>query len=282
LKGDFLRRVLFLLILFCSIAFSQDIKFIGEAKPGSVMIGYGDKIVRASISQPNKTGSKQNLLVSKNGRFIFGFDGDAKGTFTLRIKQKGQKEKVFNYELVEKEHEKQELSLPPKYVNPPSRYSKKIARETLLMKKARTKMLGIKTPFYMSGFQYPVDSVEISGEFGVKRILNGKPKNEHNGLDFRGAEGDSVYAIADGIVRLAAEKFFFNGTFVLLDHGQGLSSVYLHLSKLYVKNGDKVKKGELIGEIGSTGRATGPHLHLGIQWFKKRIDPRNIFELQLN
>ena len=111
------------------------------------------------------------------------------------------------------------------------------------MKKARAKMQNVKTAYYSGGVVFPVDSVEITGDFGVKRILNGKPKNEHNGIDFSGEEGDSVYAISDGIVRLAAENFYYNGTFVLLDHGQGLSSVYLHLSKLHVKSGKKVKKG---------------------------------------
>jgi murein DD-endopeptidase MepM/ murein hydrolase activator NlpD len=276
-----LKKILSAIIILYSVTFSQEIKFAGEAKPGNLIFGQGDKIVGASICQTNKAGSKQKLLIDKSGHFIFGFDGEAKGRYTLRIKQKGQKEKIFTYELEEVEYEKQELSLPKKFVNPPRKYSKRIARETLLMKNARKKMLVVKTAYYASGFQNPVDSVEISGEFGVKRILNGKPRNEHNGLDFRGVEGDSVFAIADGIVRLAAVNFYFNGTFVLLDHGQGLSSVYLHFSKLQVKNGDRVKKGQLIGEIGSTGRATGPHLHLGVQWFNKRIDPRSVLGLQL-
>ena len=281
MKGKFLRRIFFLLLIYCAPFFSQEIKFTGEAKPGSIILGFGENIVRATFSQVNKPASKQKLLIDKEGHFIFGFDGNAKGKFVLRIKQKEQKEKVYNFDLAEREYEKQELSINKKFVNPPRKYSKRIAREATLMKKARAKMLNVKTAYYKSGFQYPVDSVEISGEFGVKRILNGKPKNEHNGLDFRGDQGDSVYAIADGIVRLAAEEFYYNGTFVLLDHGQGLSSVYLHLSKLHVKNGDKVKKGDLIVEIGSTGRSTGPHLHLGVQWYKKRIDPNNVIGLQL-
>ena len=119
-----------------------------------------------------------------------------------------------------------------------------------------------------------------TGVFGSQRILNGKPRNIHNGLDFGAETGDSIRAITDGIVRIAGDNFFYNGNFVLLDHGQGLSSVYLHMSKIIATNGQKVKKGEVIGLVGSTGRATGPHLHLGVQWYGKRIDPMCLFELK--
>ncbi|MFA7229162.1 MAG: M23 family metallopeptidase, partial [Melioribacteraceae bacterium] len=82
-------------------------------------------------------------------------------------------------------------------------------------------------------------------------------------------------------VRLSGKNFYYNGNFILLDHGQGLTSVYLHLSKLNAGDGQKIKKGEVIGLAGSTGRSTGPHLHLGVQWYKKRIDPQNLLNLVL-
>lgn len=268
-------RNLFLIIFFVFVStYAQEITFSGEAKPAGIIIAKGENITSARLN-------KQELLVDKDGTFIFGFDSDAKGKFILRIKQKNQKEKVFTYVLEEKEYEKQSLSIPKKFVNPPKRFLKQINRETAKMKNARAKMTGVKTAYYNEGFVLPVDSVRVTAEFGGQRILNGKKKKDHNGIDFGGDEGDSVYAISDGIVRIAGEKFYYNGNFVLLDHGQGLSSVYLHLSKLHVKNNQLVKKGELIGEIGSTGRSTGPHLHLGIQWFKKRIDPANVLNLNL-
>lgn len=268
-------RKLFLITFFVfASTYAQEITFSGEAKPAGIIIAKGENITSARLN-------KQKLLVDKDGIFIFGFDSDAKGKFILRVKQKNQKEKIFTYVLEEKEYEKQALSIPKKFVNPPKRFLKQINRETAKMKNARAKIAGVKTAYYNEGFVLPVDSVRITAEFGGQRILNGKKKKDHNGIDFGGDEGDSVYAISDGIVRLAGEKFYYNGNFVLLDHGQGLSSVYLHLSKLHVKNNQNVKKGELIGEIGSTGRSTGPHLHLGIQWFKKRIDPANVLNLNL-
>jgi murein DD-endopeptidase MepM/ murein hydrolase activator NlpD len=85
-----------------------------------------------------------------------------------------------------------------------------------------------------------------------------------------------VYAMADGIVRIAEENFYYNGTFVLIDHGQGLSSVYLHFSKLSVNTDDFVRKGQKIGEVGTTGRSTGPHLHWGVNWYNNMIDPNSL------
>lgn len=269
-----MKKLFLLCFIFFSSVFAQEINFSGEAKPASIIIAKGENVISATLN-------KQKLLIDKDGTFVFGFDRNAKGKFILRVKQKKQKEKVYTFVIEQKEYEKQSLSLPGKYVSPPNRYLKQIKRESLKMKNARAKMNGIKTAYFKEGFSLPVDSVRITAEFGGQRVLNGKKKKEHNGIDFGGKEGDSVYAITDGIVRLAAENFYFNGTFVLLDHGQGLSSVYLHLSKLHVKNNQLVKKGELIGEIGSTGRSTGPHLHLGVQWYKKRIDPAGLLNISL-
>lgn len=269
-----MRKLFLITLLTFFSAYAQEITFSGEAKPAGIIIAKGENITSAMLN-------KQKLFVDKDGTFLFGFDSDAKGKFILRVKQKKQKEKIFTYMLEQKEYEKQSLSLPGKFVSPPKRFLNQINREAAKMKKARAKIAGVKTAYYTEGFAVPVDSVRVTAEFGGQRILNGKKKKVHNGIDFAGNEGYSVYAITDGIVRLAGEKFYFNGNFVLLDHGQGLNSVYLHLSKLHVKNNQRVKKGELIGEIGSTGRSTGPHLHLGIQWYKKRIDPANVLNLDL-
>lgn len=271
--------IIIIFLLFTSIN-AQDIKFFGEAKPGNIVFAIAENIEYASLEKVGKSGSKKKLLFDKNGNFIFGFDAEAEGKYVLRVKQKGIKEKTFIYEFEKIVYEKQKLSVASKYVTPPKRFAKKIAEESIKMKRARAKTNNVKEAYYLSGFRFPVDSVTITSDFGLTRILNGKPKNLHNGLDFRGGVGAPVYAISDGIVRLAAENFYYNGTFVLLDHGQGLTSVYLHFSKLNVKTGDRIKKGDLIGEVGSTGRSTGPHLHLGIQWYNNRIDPNCVLGLK--
>ncbi len=259
-------------LLFASKLFSQDITFYGEAKAGGVIIGKGENIKSVWLN-------KKPLIVNKSGTFIFGFDRNALGNYNLRILLENGKYLNYNYKITRRNYDVQRLTIDPKFIVPPKKELKRIRKEFDIIKKAKSKITTTKAALYTTGFVYPVDSIRITGNFGVQRILNNKPHNIHNGVDFTGKEGDSVYAISDGIVRLAAENFYYNGNFILLDHGQGLTSIYLHLSKIFVSNDQIVKKGELIGLIGSTGRSTGPHLHLGVQWFDKRIDPMSLFEI---
>ncbi len=266
----------FLLFIFCfSVSsFAQEINFYGEAKQGGVIIGEGKNVDGATLN-------KKKLQVDKNGVFVFGFDRDAKGTFILKVRFKNHKTKIFKYILQKQKYDVQKLQVDKNFLSPPRIILKQIHNEERMLLEARAKVGMAKDALFMSGFINPLDKVEIGATFGVQRILNGKPSNVHNGVDYRAAEGDSIRAITDGIVRIAGENFFYNGTFVLLDHGQGLTSVYLHMSKLLVSNHQTVKKGDVIGLVGSTGRATGPHLHLGVQWYKKRIDPMNLFTINL-
>ena len=113
----------------------------------------------------------------------------------------------------------------------------------------------------------------ISGVFGSQRILNGKPKRPHYGIDIAAKKGTSVIAPIEAIVRMAEKDLYYTGGTIMLDHGHGVTSVYSHLSLINVNVGDKVKKGQKIGEIGSTGRSTGPHLDWRINWFLERLDP---------
>ncbi len=269
-----MKKVLVLIfIFFVSYAQAQEINFYGEAKEGGIIIGVGKNIFKITLNN-------QKLLFDKSGMFIFGFDRDAKGKQTLKVTFKKKKTRTFVYDLEKREYETQHLRIASKYVTPPKRELRRMKKEAAEMKAARAKFSKSGEAIYASGFAYPLDSIKITGVFGSQRILNGRPRNVHNGLDFSAEEGDSIHAISDGIVRIAGENFFYNGNFVLLDHGQGLNSVYLHMSKLLVETGQKVQKGEVVGLIGATGRATGPHLHLGVQWYKKRIDPMSLFEMK--
>jgi murein DD-endopeptidase MepM/ murein hydrolase activator NlpD len=271
-----LKKFLFLNILFLfTTLFAQEINFYGEAKPGGIVIGVGKNIVSAFLNGTN-------LQVDKSGAFVFGFDRNAKGTSKLEVLFKNKKTEIYEYVIETREYEEQSLRLAKKYVTPPRKELQRIKLENEMMKTARAKVGKVNDALFMAGFAYPVDSVDIRSTFGVQRILNGKPSNVHNGLDFGGTVRDTIRAITDGIVCIAGNNFFYNGNFVLLDHGQGLTSVYLHMSKILVMDNRKVNKGEAIGLIGETGRATGPHLHLGVQWYKERIDPMILFGLNFN
>jgi Peptidase family M23 len=125
-------------------------------------------------------------------------------------------------------------------------------------------------------FVWPVRG-RISGVFGSQRIYAGEPGAPHNGTDIAGPTGASVYAPADGVVTLsAASPFTLEGNLLIIDHGMGLDSAFLHLSRIEVKKGDRVVQGQRIGAIGATGRASGPHLHWGMKWNDERIDPQQL------
>ena len=118
-------------------------------------------------------------------------------------------------------------------------------------------------------------SGRISGLFGAQRIYNGTPGSYHNGMDIAAAQGQDFVAPADGVVTLAAnDAFTLEGHLLMIDHGMGLNSAFLHASELLVKEGDLVRQGQVIGRVGATGRASGPHLHWGMKWNNARIDPK--------
>ena len=132
---------------------------------------------------------------------------------------------------------------------------------------------------WKGSFQAPVEA-PISDVFGTRRTFNGEVKSVHQGLDFGAAPGSVVSAVNDGTV-LLARPLYFEGNFVVLDHGQGLLTLYLHLSEFKVKEGEKVTRGQPIGLVGSTGRATGPHLHFAVRWQGVYLDPEILLRLKL-
>lgn len=152
------------------------------------------------------------------------------------------------------------LSVAPKYVQPPKEILNKI--QTDRQKTLKALAVISPEPKWKLPFVRPVKGT-ISGSFAARRIFNNEPRSPHLGTDMRGAIGTSILAMADGVVLLAEEQYF-SGNAVWIDHGQGVISMYGHLSKFAVKQGDIIKQGQKIGEVGATGRVTGPHLHLGL------------------
>jgi murein DD-endopeptidase MepM/ murein hydrolase activator NlpD len=121
-------------------------------------------------------------------------------------------------------------------------------------------------------FIWPVTG-RISGRFGSQRVYRGEPGSYHSGIDIAPGNGVPYVAPADGVVVLAVEGYSLEGNLLIIDHGQGLNSAFLHSSRLYVKEGDRVRQGQHIGDVGSSGRATGPHLHWSLKWRNARLDP---------
>ncbi|WP_374014073.1 M23 family metallopeptidase [Pseudoxanthomonas koreensis] len=167
--------------------------------------------------------------------------------------------------------------VPPKTVNPPPAIAERIAREQAQVTAAR--MRDDDRADFAQRFIRPVEG-RISGRFGNQRVYNGTPGAPHSGMDIAAPAGTPVKAPAAGVVTFAAPDLYLTGGTVLLDHGFGISSNFLHLSRLDVKAGDRVAQGQVIGAVGATGRATGPHLHWGMNWFTTRIDPLLVLERQ--
>ncbi len=133
--------------------------------------------------------------------------------------------------------------------------------------------------FWLDGFIMPLDEYRVSGEFGGQRVINTHPKSPHRGMDLAAPEGTPVKASAGGIVTLSGGDFFYSGNMVIIDHGNGLQTMYAHLKDTKVKVGDHVAQGDIIATVGQTGRATGPHLHWGASHNGTRINPQSLLDL---
>ena len=165
--------------------------------------------------------------------------------------------------------------VPPATVNPPPAIAERIRREQAQVTEARVR--DDDRVDFGNGFIRPVEG-RISGRFGRARAYNGQPGAPHSGMDIAAPTGTPVKAPAAGIVTFAGPDLYLTGGTLLLDHGYGISSNFLHLSRIDAKVGDRVEQGQVIGAVGATGRATGPHLHWGMNWFDVRIDPQLVLE----
>ncbi len=172
---------------------------------------------------------------------------------------------------------KQTLQVEPKYVEPPTDVHAQIERD----RKRNSAVLASITPEKMWDlpFQRPVKG-GISSVFGGRRVFNGQERAPHKGTDMRGATGTLIKALSGGIVRIA-EPQYYSGNVVYVDHGQGVISLYCHMSVIRVQEGDRVEKGQVLGEVGATGRVTGPHLHLGVNILGDAVDALPLFENEL-
>lgn len=210
------------------------------------------------------------LRTAEDGRFVFGIDRDAAPEVTLVLTTPDGAPNTLRYPVAKRQYNIQRLNgLPPKQVNPDPEMDARIAAETASNRAARARDTELDAVF--QSFIWPARGA-ITGVFGSQRILNGEPKQPHYGVDVAGPVGASVVAPADGIVSLANPDMFFSGGTLYLDHGHGVSSAFLHLSKILVKPGQRVKQGEKIALIGNTGRVTGAHLDWRVNWFESRVD----------
>ncbi|MEP3892096.1 MAG: M23 family metallopeptidase [Hellea sp.] len=208
----------------------------------------------------------------ENGQIIIGFDRDERNNF---VEVAGDR---VTFDLNPRKYDTSRIDgLPPSQVSTFTEAQLKRIRSSSARKKvgfsSRTKEMG-----FQSGFISPIKEYRKTTNFGAQRILNGEPKKPHYGVDMAAPVGTPIYAPADGVVSLADDDLYFEGAMVLLDHGQGLISMYLHTDEILVEPGQAVKQGEQIATVGSKGRSTGPHLCWRLKWRNRNLDPELLTE----
>ena len=164
--------------------------------------------------------------------------------------------------------------MPEKKVTPPKEVYDRIRAENKLIGKARA--IDTNLTYFKDKFITPVDNAIITGVYGSQRILNGKPRWPHYGLDYAQKTGTPIKAMLSGVVTLAEQDLYYTGATLIFDHGHGISTLYMHMNEIFVEMGQEVKKGDIIGTVGKSGRATGPHLDVRLNWFETKLDPGSV------
>jgi len=256
--------VLTLSFALCSLPLLAGIQLSGEIKQGALVVGK-----TAANNIVNFDG--QVLPLSTNGDFVFGFGRDDVATHQLQIIHPNGKKETKLLTPAKREYKIQRIEgIAKKIMNPNPKAVARSKQDGIQVRAAR-KTLSTKTDF-SQGFVPPIQGI-ITGVYGSQRVFNGVPKRPHFGLDYAGKTGDPVKAPASGKVVMFVPDMFYSGGTMIIDHGHGITSSFLHLSKSYVKTGDEVTKGQVVAAVGASGRATGPHLDWRVNWFNVRLDP---------
>ena len=257
---------LFFLIIFLISAHSNAIEFEGKFLQGHFIVGITNPSAKIIID-------KKEVKVSNDGYFVFGIDRDRKFDLTITKIQNGKKEKIIKKVLKRKYNIQRIDGLEESKVTPPESVYKRIKEENNKIGKARS--INSDLPFFKNQFIMPVEGI-ISGVYGSQRILNGKPKWPHYGIDIAAKQGTMIKSSGSGIVTMAEDDLYYTGGTIIMDHGHGISTIYSHLENVMVSVGDKINQGDIIGTVGSTGRSTGPHLDFRVNWFQTRLDPMSV------
>jgi murein DD-endopeptidase MepM/ murein hydrolase activator NlpD len=254
-----------ILLIGAPAAWAGEISLKGEYSQGGLVIGSappGAAVTLDGKSQP----------ATSDGTFLLGFSRDSARRRVLEVRLNGASIFKRDLEIKKRAYDVQRIDgLPRRKVTPSPADLKRIKAEAAALGAARARLSNAS--FFRSGFAWPALG-RISGIYGSRRILNGKPRRPHFGVDVAAPEGTPVRAAAAGRIAFAHAGMFFNGKTVIIDHGLGLTSAYLHMSAITVESGATVDKGAIIGRIGKTGRATGAHLHWGMRLRATPVDPQ--------
>ena len=266
-----MKKIYFFLIILFFTTNVNALEFQGKFLQGHFVLGKTEAKTKVWID-------KKEVRVSNDGYFVFGIGRDRKYDIVITLKKDGIKQKIVK-KIQKRKYDIQKIDgLDEKKVTPPVEIYERIKKENKWIAEARS--VDSNLTFFTKKFIVPVENAIISGVYGSQRILNGKPKWPHYGLDFAADKGTKIKAMLDGTVTLAEPDLFYTGGTLIFDHGHGISTLYMHMQKLLGKKEQKVKQGDVIGTVGSTGRATGAHLDVRLNWFQTRLDPMTVLDIK--
>lgn len=270
------KAICLMIFSFCisGLTSATALEICGEAKQGELLIVRGINTKKVTLFNNL---NKKDYLLDEEGGTLIALHRDAPKKVELAVYSGTDAGDLYELDITPVKWDIQRIDGVKKHhVTPSGQHQKEIAREQKDVGQAlaQKNMAG----YWREGFILPVDG-RISGQFGNQRIFNGVPKNPHSGTDIAAPEGTKVKASGSGIVVLSGRDYFYTGNMVVVDHGMGLQTIYAHLKDATVKKGDVVKKGEIIGYVGKTGRATGAHLHWGASLNNVRFSPHSLLDI---
>ena len=258
----------FLVLFIFTTSQVNAIEFQGKFIQGHFILGKTNPNAKVLVG-------KKEVKVSKDGFFVFGIDRDRKFDLTFTKIENNKKTKIIKKVLKRKYNIQRIDGLAESKVTPPESVYKRIKKENNAIGKARA--INSDLLFFKEKFIMPVEGI-ISGVYGSQRILNGKPRWPHYGIDIAAKLGTMIKSSGTGVVTMAEDDLYYTGGTIIMDHGHGISTIYSHLENVLVSVGDQINKGDVIGTVGSTGRSTGPHLDFRVNWFQTRLDPMSVLK----
>lgn len=254
-----------LLCVNSSFAYVQpSLEFSGEVSQGGLIVGKTEPENKVTLNG-------NTIKVAESGHFAFGYGRDETQPQKLIITNNKGLETVKWLTPKAREYKIQRIEgIKKSIMNPNPKAVARAKKDSAQVRAARATDSDLT--YFSTGFIAPIEGI-VTGVYGSQRVYNGVPKTPHFGIDYAGKKGDPVKAPASGTIILNVPDMFYSGGTMIIDHGHGITSTFLHLSDSYVKVGDKVKQGDVVAAVGSTGRSTGPHLDWRVNWFQTRLDP---------
>ena len=267
MDSSIIFRILLIIFIFTTSQVKA-IEFQGKFIQGHFILGKTNPKAEILVG-------KKEVKVSNEGFFVFGIDRDRKFDLIFLKTLNGKTSKITKKVLKRKYNIQRIDGLAENKVTPPESVYKRIKKENNAIGQSRA--INSDLIFFKNKFIMPVEGI-ISGVYGSQRILNGKPRWPHYGIDIAAKQGTIIKSSGSGVVTMAEDDLYYTGGTIIMDHGHGISTIYSHLENILVSVGDKINQGDIIGTVGSTGRSTGPHLDFRINWFQTRLDPMSVLK----